>query len=70
MKVYREAETGGTYYRVVYHLDGERIRQNFADLHMAITEAETQASGLSRGVVDTMRLTAAIRLSYGLLLKR
>jgi integrase len=65
VKIYRDAKPTGTYYRVVYHLGGKRVRRNFNELEQAEKEAEVQASQLSRGDIDAMQLTGRDRLAYG-----
>ena len=65
VKIYRDRKPSGTYYRVCYHIGGKRERLNFTDLDEAKSEAEAQASKLSRGDVDAMQITGKDRLVYG-----
>lgn len=65
VKIYRDTHTGGTYYRVVYHLGGKRVRLSFNDLGRATREAEAKACQLSRGDIDAMQLSGKDRLEYG-----
>jgi integrase len=65
VKIYRDQKPTGTYYRVCYHIGGKRERLNFSDLEEAKTEAEAQASKLSRGDMDAMQITGKDRLVYG-----
>jgi integrase len=65
VKIYRDRQPSGTYYRVVYHLGGKRHRLHFNDLDRAHAEAEAKAAQLSRGDIDAMQLTGKDRLVYG-----
>jgi integrase len=65
VKIYRDRRSTGTYYRVVYHLGGKRLRLHFVDIERAITEAEAKASQLSRGDIDAAQLTGKDRLEFG-----
>jgi integrase len=65
VKIYRDRKPAGTYYRVAYHIGGKRYRLNFTDLEQAKSEAEAQASKLSRGDVDAALLNGKDRLIYG-----
>jgi len=65
VKIYRDRKPTGTYYRVAYHIGGKRYRLNFSDLGEAKSEAEAQASKLSRGDVDAALLNGKDRLIYG-----
>jgi integrase len=65
VKIYRDRKPTGTYYRVAYHIGGKRYRLNFTDLEEAKSEAEAQASKLSRGDVDAALLNGKDRLIYG-----
>jgi hypothetical protein len=58
VKIYRDRKPAGTYYRVTYHIGGNRERLNFNDLPAAINEAEAKATQLSRGDIDAMQLRA------------
>jgi integrase len=65
VKIYRDRQPSGSYYRVVYHLGGKRHRLHFNDLDRARNEAEAKAAQLSRGDIDAMQLTGRDRLEYG-----
>src|SRR5947208_379716 len=65
VKIYRDAKSSGTYYRVVYHLGSKRHRLNFNDFQQAFNEAEAKASQLSRGDIDAVQLSGRDRLVYG-----
>jgi integrase len=65
VKIYRDRQPSGTYYRVVYHLGGKRHRLHFNDLERAQREAEAKASQLSRGDIDATMLKGRDRLVYG-----
>src|SRR5947209_2403730 len=65
VKIYADRKPAGTYYRVAYYLGGKRCRLTFSNAEDAITEAEAQASKLSRGELDAMQITSKDRLIYG-----
>jgi len=65
VKIYRDRQPTGTYYRVVYHLGGKRHRLHFNALEKATAEAEAKAAQLSRGDIDAMQLSGKDRLEYG-----
>jgi integrase len=65
VKIYRDRQPTGTYYRVVYHLGGKRHRLHFNALERAQREAEAKASQLSRGDIDAMQFSGGDRLVYG-----
>ena len=64
VKIYRTPTKGCDSYTVVHYLGDERQRKTFADLGLAVTEAETVANKLSTGELDVLTLTSTDRLAY------
>jgi integrase len=65
VKIYRDQNRSGEYFRVVFYLSGKRNRLHFSTLAEARKEAKEKASQLSRGDLDATRLTGQDRLIYG-----
>ena len=49
VKIYRDRNTSGDYFRAVYYLGGKRHRLNFTTVEEAKTEAQAKAAQLARG---------------------
>jgi len=49
---------------VVHYIGDRRQRKTFADLGLAVTEAEVTANKLSAGELDVLTLTSQDRLAY------
>jgi integrase len=64
VKIYRSQCRGNDLYTVVHYLGKKRVRQNFADLGLATTSAETVANKLSEGEVKVLELKSEDRLAY------
>jgi len=64
VKIYRTPSRGCDAFTVSYYLGDQRQRKAFADLGLAMTEAETVANKLSTGEVNVLTLTSDDRLSY------
>jgi hypothetical protein len=64
VKIYRTPSRGCEAFTVSYYLGDKRQRVTFADLGLAMTEAETVANKLSTGEVNVLTLTSHDRLAY------
>ena len=64
VKIYRTPSRGCEAFTVSYYLGEKRQRVTFADLGLAMTEAETVANKLSTGEVNVLTLTSQDRLAY------
>ena len=64
VKIYRTPSRGCEAFTVSYYLGDKRRRVTFADLGLAMTEAETVANKLSTGEVNVLTLTSDDRLAY------
>lgn len=64
VKIYRTPSRGSDAFTVSYYVGEKRQRKSFADLGLAVTEAETVASKLSTGQLDVLTLTSDDRLAY------
>jgi integrase len=64
VKIYRTPSRGCEAFTVSYYLGDKRQRVTFADLGLAMTEAETVATKLSTGELDVLTLTSNNRLAY------
>jgi integrase len=64
VKIYRTPSRGCDSFTVVHYLGTERQRKTFANLGLAMTEAETIANKLSTGELDVLTLTNDNRLAY------
>src|ERR1035437_8769561 len=64
VKIYRTPSRGCEAFTVSYYLGDKRQRVTFADLGLAMTEAETVANKLSTGEINVLTLTSQDRLAY------
>ncbi len=64
VKIYRTPTQGCESFTVVHYLGKKRVRKTFADLDLAVTEAEIVANKLSAGELDVLTLSSQERLSY------
>jgi len=64
VKIYRTPTKGCDSYTVVHYVGEKRHRKTFADLELAVTEAEVTANKLSTGELDVLTLTSQDRLAY------
>ena len=64
VKIYQTPSRNCEAFTVVHYLGDKRQRKSFADLGLAMTEAETIANKLSTGELDVLKLTNADRLAY------
>ena len=64
VKIYRTPTKGFDAYTVVHYVGDKRQRRMFADLALAVTDAETVANKLSAGELDVLTLTSTDRLAY------
>jgi integrase len=64
VKIYKTPSNDSDQFTVSYYLGRDRKRKTFADLGLAITEAETTASMLSQGELNVLELRNEDRLSY------
>lgn len=64
VKIYLTPSRNCEAFTVIHYLGTKRQRKTFADLGLAMTEAETIANKLSTGEVDVLTLTSADRLAY------
>ena len=65
MKIYRDREPSGDYFRLAYYLGGKRHRLCFSSLDAARTEASAKAAQLARGDADAVQFNGKDRLTYG-----
>ena len=63
VKIYRTPTNGCDSYTVVHYVGEKRQRKTFADLDLAVTEAEVTANKLSTGELDVLTLTSQDRLA-------
>ena len=64
VKIYRTPTKGCDSYTVVHYLGDKRQRKTFANLELAVTEAEMVATKLSTGELDVLTLTSNDRFAY------
>jgi integrase len=64
VKIYRTPTKGYDSFTLSYYVDGVRRRPTFPTLDQARTEAEIKATELTRGDLDTAKLTSADCASY------
>jgi hypothetical protein len=64
VKIYRTPTNGCDSYTVVHYLGDKRQRKTFANLELAVTEAEMVATKLSTGELDVLTLTSNDRFAY------
>ena len=64
VKIYRTPTKGCDSYTVVHYLGDKRQRKTFANLELAVTEAEMVATKLSTGQLDVLMLTSNDRFAF------
>jgi integrase len=64
VKIYQTPSRGCDAYTVSYYLGDKRQRKTFADLSLAVTEAEIIANRMSTGEMNVLTLTSGDGLAY------
>src|SRR5262249_18929429 len=65
VKIYRDRKPTGTYYRVAYHIGGERQRLQFYGLLKGNKEAEAKTQPISRGGGGAKQMCGKGNSGYG-----